>query len=63
LLGAQTCRIEAKPVPVPVADRDIDILAREIDVMHGRRDTKVNARMRLSISSEALYEPLGREVW
>ena len=44
LLGAQARDIEAGPVAVAVAHGEIDVLAREVDVMQRRRDPQIDAR-------------------
>src|SRR5262249_55232123 len=48
LFAAQPRHVQSRPVAVAVADGEIDILAREIDVMHGRGNPQVNRRMRLA---------------
>ena len=39
----------------------IDLLAREVDVMHRRGDPKIDAGMRFDKVTQPMYEPLGDE--
>jgi hypothetical protein len=45
-----------------VADREIDLLAGEVDVVQRRRDPQVDVRMRLGEVPETVNEPLGGEI-
>jgi hypothetical protein len=41
---------------------EIDLLAREVDVMVGRDDAQVDARMCFGKAAEAMHQPLCREI-
>ena len=45
-----------------MADRKIDLLAREVDVVQRRRDPQVDVRMRLGKVPETVDQPLGGEI-
>ena len=45
-----------------MADREIDLLAGEVDVVQRRRDAQVDVRMRLGKMPETIDEPLGGEI-
>ena len=45
-----------------MADREIDLLAREIDVMQRRRDAQVDLRMRLGKMAEPMHQPFGGKI-
>ena len=45
-----------------MADREIDLLAGEVDVVQRRRDPQVDVRMRLGKMPETVDEPLGGEI-
>src|SRR5258708_22329483 len=62
LLRAQLRDVQPRPVALAVADRDVDILAREVDVMQGRRHPEIDGRMRLGKPPKPMNEPLGGEV-
>ena len=50
------------PLPVPVTDRHIDVLPREVNVLQRGADAQVNPRMVLGEPSKAMDEPLAGEV-
>ena len=62
LLRAQAHGLEARPVAVAVTDGEIDVLAREVDVMQRRRNPQVDLGVRLGEAAEPVHEPLGGEI-
>ena len=62
LFATQLHGIETRPVAVAVPHRHVDVFAREVDVVHHRRDPEVDARMRLGKMAEPMHQPLGGEV-
>ena len=54
--------MQPRPAPVAVADREIDILAREVDVVQRRAHAQVNARMQFGETAKPMHEPLGGEI-
>jgi hypothetical protein len=61
-LSAQARDLQPWPASVAVADRDVYVLAREVDVVERRADAQVDARMGLGEAAEAVHQPLGGEV-
>jgi hypothetical protein len=47
---------------IAMANGEIHIFAREIDVMHGRGDPQVDRRMRLGKAAEPVHEPFGGKI-
>jgi hypothetical protein len=45
-----------------VANGEIDVLAREVDVMERRADPQINLRMGLGEAAQPMNEPLRREI-
>ena len=45
-----------------MADRDVDILAREVDVVERRADAEVDARVGLGEAAETVHQPLRGEI-
>jgi len=62
LLIGQADGVQPHPTTVAVANREIDILFREVDVMHRCRNPEVDFAMALGESAQAMYQPLGGEV-
>lgn len=62
VFGAEPGDVQARPMALTVADRNIDVFAGEIDVMHRRRDPKVDPGMGLDEPPEPVDQPLGREI-
>src|SRR5215472_15418764 len=61
-LRAEIDRVEPRPVAATVTDRQIDLLTRKIDVVHGCRDIELNFGMGRGKPSESVNQPLGGEV-
>src|SRR5215471_7596492 len=57
LLGAEIDRVESRPVAGTVTDREIDLLTRKIDVVHGCRDIELNFGMCRGKPSETMNQP------
>ena len=62
VFGAQADNIKAGPIAVAVANGEIDILAREVDMMQGGGHAQVDARMLFGKAAEAVDQPFGCEV-
>ncbi len=62
LLRAELDRVEARPVAVAMADREIDFLARKIDMMQRCRNAQVDAGVRFGKMPEPVHQPFGGEV-
>ncbi len=62
LFGAEPRNVEPRRRAVAVTDRDIDILAREIDVMKRGAYPEVDRRVDLGKAAKTMHEPLRREV-
>ncbi len=62
LLGAEPRNVEPWRCAVAVPDRDIDILAREIDVVKRGAYPEVDRWVDLSKAAKTMHEPLRREV-
>src|SRR5215831_5107757 len=59
---AEIDRVESRPVAGAVTDREIDLLTRKIDVLHGCRDIELNFGMGRGKPSETMNQPFGGEV-
>ena len=62
LLAAEPRHVQPGPVPVAVPDRQVDVLAREVDVMQRRRHPQLDLGIGLREAAEPVHQPLGREV-
>ena len=62
LFRAELDRVEARPVAVAMADREIDFLAREVDMMQGCRHAQVDVCVRFGKMPEPVHQPLGGEI-
>ena len=62
LLGAESRNVEPRRRAVAVPDRDIDILAREIDVVKRGAYPEIDRWVGLGKAAKAMHEPLRREV-
>src|SRR5262249_13214308 len=62
LLRAETGHLQAGVGSVAMANGEVDVLAREVDVLHGRADSQINLRMGLGETAQAMDKPLRREV-
>ena len=62
LLGAQADDIEAGPIAVAMTHGKVHVLAREVDVMQGRRHAQIDGRVVLGKAAQAVDEPFGRKV-
>ena len=62
LLCTQPDTFQSRPIPLAVADGQVDVLSGEVDVMQGRRNAQVDARMRFGEVAEAVYQPLRGEI-
>src|SRR5215471_10523438 len=56
-LRAEIYRVEPRPVAATVTDRQIDLLTRKIDVVHGCRDIELNFGMGRGKPSETMNQP------
>ena len=54
--------MQPRPVPVTVPDRQVDVLAREVDVMQRRRHPELDLGKGLREAAEPVHQPLGGEV-
>ena len=54
---AEIDRVESRPVAGTLADREIDLLTRKIEVVHGCRDIELNFGMRRGKPSETMNQP------
>src|SRR6202023_1817051 len=61
-LATQADRVEAGPLAVTVAYRQIHVLAREIDMRGGCRDPQIDLPMALGKAAEPVDQPLGGEI-
>ena len=46
-----------------VANRHVDVLRREINMMHRGRDSEIDLGMHFGEPPEPMNEPIGSEVW
>ena len=60
--GAKPDSIETWPIAIAVTHSEINFFAREIDVMQGRGDSKVNSRMSLGKMAQPMDQPFGCEI-
>ena len=61
-LGAQARHLQPWPASVAVTHRNVDVLAREVDVVQRRADAQVDAGVGLGEAAEAVHQPLRSEV-
>jgi len=62
LFSTEVDGIEPKPITVAVTDREIDILASEVYVVHRRRDLELDLRIGLSKPPEPADQPFGGKI-
>jgi len=62
LFGAEPGRVQARPLAVAVSDRQIDVLAGEIDMLKRSTDAQIDLGMIFDEAPEAVHEPFGGEV-
>lgn len=62
LLGAKADSVEPASIAVAVPDRNIDLLANEVDMMHRCRNPQIDAGMGLGKPAEPIYQPFGRKI-
>jgi hypothetical protein len=62
VVWAQLRNLEPRLVAVAVAHRDVDILAHEVDLVHGRRDPQVDRRIRLGEPAQTMHQPFGGRI-
>ena len=62
LLGAETRHVHSRPLSIAMADCQVDVFAREIDMLHRRADPQIDFGMRFGEASEAVHKPFGGEV-
>ena len=62
LFGAQIDGIEPNPIAGAVTDREIDILASKVDVVHRRRDLQLNLGIGFGKPPEPADQPFGGKI-
>jgi len=62
LLRAETGHVEAGVGSIAVANGKIDVLTREVDVLHGRADPQIDLGMGLGETAQPMDEPLRRKI-
>ena len=62
LFRAQIDGIEPGPIAGAVSDREIDILASKVDVVHRRRDLQLDLRIGLGKPPEPADQPFGGKI-
>ena len=62
LLGAKTGGVRARSISIAVANGEIDILAREVNVVGLSADPEIDFGMDLGEAAEPLNKPLRRKV-
>ena len=61
-LGAEPHDVKPGPISVTMANREIDLLAREVDVMHRRRHPQIDVGMGLGKPAEPMHQPFGGKI-
>src|SRR5262249_40418291 len=61
-LRVKPLHIESRPVAIAMADRDIDIVAREIGILRRGRNAQIHAGTFLGKAAEPIYQPFRSEV-
>jgi hypothetical protein len=61
-LRIKALHIESRAVPVAMSDRDIDIVAREINIVRRRRNAQIHFRMLLGKAAQAVNQPFRGKV-
>jgi hypothetical protein len=51
------------PIALAMPNSSVDLLSRELDVMHACGYSKIDFRMGLSKPTEPMHEPFGRKIW
>src|SRR6516225_8216562 len=54
--------VEPWPIAFSMTDREIDILTRKIDMMHGCREVQFDLRVRLRKTAQPVHEPFSSKV-
>ena len=62
LVGGQPSHVKSHPAAITMAHRNVHVFAREVDVMHGGRNPKVDARVSLSKAAKPMDQPFGGEI-
>ena len=62
LFRAQIDGIEPNPIAAAMTDREIDILARKVDVMHRRRDLQLDLGIGFGKPREAADQPFSGKI-
>ena len=62
MLRAKSYNIKPSPIAITVSNRKVNVFTCEINVMHCRGYPEIDVRMRLSESTEPMYEPFGGKV-
>jgi len=57
VLRGQPRNVEPCPITIAVTNRDVDIFAREVDMVHSRRDSEVNPRVSLDKPRKPMHKP------
>src|SRR5262249_38638467 len=62
-LRIKPLHVEPRPVSVAMSDRDIDIVAREIDIVRRGRNAQIHLGMLLGQAAQPVNEPFRGKVW
>ena len=62
LLGAKAHDIKPSPIAVTMSNRKVNVLTREVDLMHRRRHPQIDVGMRLGKPAEPMDQPFGGKI-